>query len=610
MLWISAVAGCCVAGITGAKVVDNLAVSQTKRGKLTIKRAFIKQKNLVQILSPQKRQPIMASKLKALDEKYQTFMVEHIDPLFGSTRHQQFKEMVSSAHALKIDSHEREINHGILFSLITFGAASVAKLVFPPLLLVSLGSGLYGSSDVIQKAYHHLFHERRVTNAVLVSLNLIGIWLGGYYVVGAFALTIYYLGLKLIYITQDRSSKSLVNIFEQPDSVYILVDGVEVEAPFAQLQVGDQLMIYAGQTVPVDGTILEGIATIDQHALTGEAQPAEKEEGDPVFASTVVLAGKIRIQVEKAGAESVAAQIGHILNNTVGYQLAIESKGLQLVNRMALPTLLLAGMAWPLVGYEAMVAILGASIGMNIRITGPIAMLNFLNIASNHAILVKDGRSLELLHTVDTVVFDKTGTLTVEQPHVTHIHVCDQIDANEVLAYAAAAEYHQTHPIAKAILQAANERGLPLPKIDQARYEMGYGIKVQVVEHTVRVGSDRYMRLEEIIIPEEIVTLQEVCQAQGHSLVMVAINERLVGAIELQPTIRPEAKQVIAELRQKNLELVIISGDQEEPTRRLAQELGIDRYFANTLPENKAALVDQLQREGRSVCFVGDGIND
>ncbi|MCB0096943.1 MAG: heavy metal translocating P-type ATPase, partial [Caldilineaceae bacterium] len=389
-----------------------------------------------------------------------------------------------------------------------------------------------------------------------------------------------------------------------------LVDGVEVEAPFAQLQVGDQLMIYAGQTVPVDGTILEGIATIDQHALTGEAQPAEKEEGDPVFASTVVLAGKIRIQVEKAGAESVAAQIGHILNNTVGYQLAIESKGLQLVNRMALPTLLLAGMAWPLVGYEAMVAILGASIGMNIRITGPIAMLNFLNIASNHAILVKDGRSLELLHTVDTVVFDKTGTLTVEQPHVTHIHVCDQIDANEVLAYAAAAEYHQTHPIAKAILQAANERGLPLPKIDQARYEMGYGIKVQVVEHTVRVGSDRYMRLEEIIIPEEIVTLQEVCQAQGHSLVMVAINERLVGAIELQPTIRPEAKQVIAELRQKNLELVIISGDQEEPTRRLAQELGIDRYFANTLPENKAALVDQLQREGRSVCFVGDGIND
>ena len=374
-------------------------------------------------------------------------------------------------------------------------------------------------------------------------------------------------------------------------------------------------MIHAGQTVPVDGIILEGMATIDQHALTGEAQPAEEEEGDQVFASTVVLAGKIRIQVEKAGEESVAAQIGNILNNSAGYQMAIESKSLQVAHKAALPTLLLGALAWPLVGYESMVAILGASIGFNMKITGPIAMLNFLNVASNQSILVKDGRSLELLHEIDTLVFDKTGTLTLEQPHVAHIHGLagmpdGEIEAEELLTYAAAAEYHQTHPIAKAILKAADERGLSLPEIDQARYEMGYGIKVQVAERLVQVGSDRYMRKESITIPDEILALQETCQAQGHSLVMVALDERLAGAIELQPTIRPEAKQVIAEMRQHKLEMIIISGDQEQPTRQLAQELGIDRYFANTLPENKAALVEQLQNEGRAVCFVGDGIND
>lgn len=596
-------------GIAAVKLMRTRAVPQTKWNKSSPKHALLKRESLVQTLSNRQQATVLTS-VKKLDDKYQSFMVEHIDSLLGSTRHQQFKESASSEEIWEITPYEKALNHGVLLSLVTASAAAMAHLLFPPLLMLSLASGIYISINVIKIGYRHLVHEKRVTNAQLVSLNLIGMWIGGYFVVGGIGMMIYFLGQKLIRITQDRSFKGLVNIFEKPEAVYVLVDGVEVKIPFEQLQVGDQLMVYAGQTIPVDGIILEGIATVDQHALTGEAQPAEKEVGDPVFASTLLLAGKVRIQVEKAGEESVAAQIGHILNNTVGFQMAIESKSQQLVDKAALPTLLSAGLAGALVGYEGMIAILGASIGMNMRITGPVAMLNFLNIASDHAILVKDGRSLELLHEIDTVVFDKTGTLTVEQPHVAHIHAYGQIGVDELLTFAAAAEYHQTHPIAKAILQAADERGLSLPQIDHARYEMGYGIKVAVTGHLVRVGSDRYMRLENITIPHEILRLQELCQAQGYSLVMVAINDQLAGAIELQPTIRPEAKQVVAELRRQNCEVVIISGDQEKPTRKLAQELGIDRYFANTLPENKAALVEQLQEEGRSVCFVGDGIND
>jgi cation transport ATPase len=147
-----------------------------------------------------------------------------------------------------------------------------------------------------------------------------------------------------------------------------------------------------------------------------------------------------------------------------------------------------------------MIAIWGTSIGFNIRITGPIAMLNFLNIASDRGVLVKDGRSLELLHKIDVVVFDKTGTLTQEQPHVAHIHLCDSITAKELLTYTAAAEYHQTHPIARAIIAEASDLGLALPEIDQAQYEIGYGIKAQIAGRVVHVGSDRYMRLEGISI--------------------------------------------------------------------------------------------------------------
>ena len=552
----------------------------------------------------------VVERAKRIDEKYQTFMTVRVDTLMGSTRHQQIDALVSTERVLEISAQDRSINHAIFTSLATIGTAIVGRLLFPPLLLLSLGFGLYTSRYYLNRAYHDLFYEKRITAYVVGTLNSLGALLGGYFVIAGTFTFLFSLGEKLILITQDRSFKSLINVFEKPKSVVILVDGIETEVPYERLRPGDQLLIHAGQTVPIDGTIVEGMATIDQRPLTGEAQPAEKAERDPVFASTTLLTGKIRIQVEKSGEQSVAAQLSHILNNTANYELSVKYKSQELSDKAVLPTLLLGALVGPLAGYESMIAVWGTSIGFNIRVTGPIAMLNFLNIASKHGILIKDGRSLELLHKVDVVGFDKTGTLTQEQPHVAHIHLCDTTTADELLTYAAAAEYHQTHPIARAILSEANALGLSLPPIDEARYEVGYGIKVQIAGNLVRVGSDRYMQLEGIAIPVEIVSIQNVAQAQGHSLVMVAIGEKLVGAIELQPTIRPEATEVIAQLHRLGMELVIISGDQEEPTRKLAQQLGIDRYFADTLPEKKAALVDQLQAEGRTVCFVGDGIND
>ena len=181
---------------------------------------------------------------------------------------------------------------------------------------------------------------------------------------------------------------------------------------------------------------------------------------------------------------------------------------------------------------------------------------------------------------------------------------------DELLAYAAAAEFRQTHPIALAILQAADMRQLDVPQIDHTHYEVGYGVKVNLNDQVIRVGSDRFMEMCDITIPAEIKTQQARCHKEGYSLVYVAIDEQLGGAIELRPTIRPETKEVIRALGESGKTLYIISGDHEAPTRRLAQELGIDHYFANTLPENKADLVRQLQEEGRAVCFIGDGIND
>lgn len=550
--------------------------------------------------------------LAQVDHQYQQWIQTYLDPLFGDTRYQQLQEVTKDSGGLAISKLEITLNRNLALSSILTALAATTAWLAPVLAFpLCLPLALYLSWMFFQQTYYSLVVERRIKFNLLASVNLIALWIGGYFITGGLALILFVLGYKLTAITQDRSHKNLVNIFgTQPNSVWALVDGVEVEIPFEQIEAGDILIVGAGQMVPADGTILKGDATIDQHRLTGESQPVERSQGDPVMAATVVLAGRIQVQVEKAGQESLAAQIGEILNNTAGYQLSIDSKAQQLADQGVLPTLSVAALAYLFASPAGAIAITNASFGINARITGPLAMLNYLNIIAQRGILVKDGRSLELLHNIDTVVFDKTGTLTLEQPTVEQLHLFGDLSAPTLLAYAAAIEDRQSHPIARAIVAAAQEQDLALPPIDETRYEMGYGIQAQIDGHLIRIGSDRFMTMEEISLPAAVQGLQSQAHTKGHSLVMVAMDEELAGVIELKPTIRPEAKKVVADLHQRNVEIYIISGDQEEPTRTLAQELGIDHYFANTLPEDKAKLVEQLQNEERAVCFVGDGIND
>jgi len=190
------------------------------------------------------------------------------------------------------------------------------------------------------------------------------------------------------------------------------------------------------------------------------------------------------------------------------------------------------------------------------------------------------------------------------------IYPVEPYTKDDILIYAAIAESKQNHPIAKAILEAAQHHQLTLPMFDDVQYELGYGIKVFRENQIIRVGSAKFMVLESIAITTEIEMIEEHCHQQGYSLVYVAIDDHLAGVIELQPTIRPEAKHIIQQLKQRNLSLYIISGDHEKPTQVLAQELGIEHYFAETLPAHKAELIEQLQKQGKSVCFIGDGVND
>ncbi len=527
-------------------------------------------------------------------------------------RRQQLREVAAAEPEPAISEAEHRTQHYLIMSLTTMDLSMAGALVYAPLSFAGVAGLIYVSLPFYQQAYRSLVHERRVDASVIDAIIATVSIATGNYVAWAWVCSFLYFAQIVLRQTEDHSRNRLINVSRlQSRSVWVLVDGMEVETPRETLRIGDIVVVNAGETIPIDGTITEGIASVDQHMLTGESKPAEKVVGDIVFASTVVLMGRLCIEVEKAQAETTIAKLENTLNRTAGFELSIQSRGEAIADSTALPVLMLGGITLFALGPAATLAVLNADFAYYMRVLAPIGMLNFLNVTSHHGILIKDGRVLDLLAKVDTVVFDKTGTLTHEQPRIRHIYTCDSYDENEVLTYAAAAEHRQTHPIALAIRHESQTRHLHVPDIESAAYIVGYGLTVKLDNRHVHVGSTRFMEMEKFSIPPTLREVQEDCRIQGHSLVLVAIDRQVVGAIELDPAIRPEAQAVVRGLRQRNITaMYIISGDHERPTKKLAETLGIDHYFAEIAPEQKAALIKQLQADGKCVCYIGDGIND
>ncbi|CAK0747438.1 Cation transport ATPase [Gammaproteobacteria bacterium] len=488
--------------------------------------------------------------------------------------------------------------------------AFAGHFLYPPLSLLSLPVLGYSAWTMFKDAYKSV-QARKLRISILDSISAcVGIVLG-YYVVAAIASILYFYSIKILNQTHSKTRKNLIDIFGgHPQQVWLLKDGVEISLPLEQIRKGDRIVINTGETIPIDGIIEEGIAQIDQHMLTGEAQPEEKLIGQQVFAMTLVISGRIIVRVEKTGVDTMAANITRMLAKTDDFISVLQIRSEHLANESVLPTFGLAGVAWFTRGPMGTMLALGSNFSEVMCVSVPLSMLNYLRIAANSGLLIKDGRSLEQLSKVDTVVFDKTGTLTLEQPHVGGIYPGAGFTEREVLYYTATAEYRQTHPIALAVLDAAAQQKIVLPLIDDAQYSIGYGIRVHLNGHQIRVGSARFMRRENIPLPEKFDAVELNAHEQGYSLIYTALDDVLCGVVELQPTVRPEAEAVIRRLRQRGLEVHIFSGDHNGPVKRLATQLGVDKYIAETLPEDKSRLIEELQQSGKTVCFVGDGIND
>ncbi|MCG5237223.1 heavy metal translocating P-type ATPase [Xanthobacter oligotrophicus] len=524
----------------------------------------------------------------------------------------QLIELLDDALVKSLDAPATPVDLDLPICTASAGLAAVSTFLVPALAPVSAAVFLWSVIPSFKSAYEVLFKERRLGVDVLDAIVVTVCLLTNQVLAGTVLSWTLAVARRLVKKTEDDSKKMLLNVFgKQPRFVWLYVDGVEVETALEKLQVGDIIVVNTGETVPVDGKVVHGMAMIDQHTLTGESAPAEKVEGDEVFASTTLVAGKIRVSVTSAGNDTTSAKLAQILTDTAGYKLRSQSQGEELADKAVVPTLALGALGLATRGINSAVAIVNCDLGTGIRMAAPIGMLTSLTLCAEHGILVKDGRALELIRNVDTFLFDKTGTLTRERPEVGRILTFGGHGEDEILKWAAAAERKFSHPIAKAILDKARARGLTLPDIDDSKYHVGYGISVVVDGHTVRVGSARFMKHEGIKLPREIDRELKAVHDDGNSLVLVGVDDALGGAIELRAAERPEAAAVIAGLRARGAKhLAIISGDHEQPTRKLAEKLGMDRYFAEVLPQDKAAYVELLQKEGRTVCFIGDGVND
>jgi len=469
------------------------------------------------------------------------------------------------------------------------------SLIYIPLSFLSIPFFLYASRRIHKNTYDLLKKGKLGVDSV-VTITIFGCALLRHFFVTSLIVFTYRVAIKLTTKISDNSRQKLIDSYGlHADYVWIIVDDAEVRIAFNELMVGHIVVLQAGEFIPADGTVIKGMASVDQHILTGEARPIEKGLNDKVYAATVLLSGRIFVKVEKAGDETTVAKITSILNTTMDYKSSVQLRAEKLSDNLVVPSLITGGVVCPVLGFASALAIINTHPKNKMMIIAPLTIMAYISVASRQGILVKDGRSLELLREVDTIVFDKTGTLTEEQPHVGNIYCLMDHNEDDVLQYAAAAEQKQNHPLAKAICQEAKDRHLILPDIEESEYKLGYGLIIAIDGKTVHVGSERFMMVENISVPHNIKQYQKTCHENGYTLVMVALDNSLIGAIELLPTIRPEVKTVIQHLKQRpNINTTyIISGDHEIPTKMLAGELGIDHYFSEVLPENKAAIIEK-----------------
>ena len=381
----------------------------------------------------------------------------------------------------------------------------------------------------------------------------------------------------------------------------------------ADVKVGDIVVVGAGESIGIDGYIVEGTASVNQVSMTGEAELVKKERGDRVMSGTVVEDGRIKIWAESIASESATARIKSYIQSSLNEKSAVGLKATKLADKLVPVTLSLAGVSYLLSRDMTRVAsVLQADYSCALKLATPVAFKSSISKAGRNGVLIKGAKAIEALASADTFVFDKTGTLTHGSLSVVKVHSFKkEFTEAQLLNLTASAEEHYFHPVAEAIVKAAREIGFHHIHHDEVEFIVAHGVKTYVGGKEVVIGSRHFLEDDEQISfsKHEKIIKNEV--DSGLTLLYVGYDKELLGVIAMRDTMRENAAQTLARLRKLGVkELIMLTGDVQSKAGQVASELGIDRVYANCLPTDKAGIIEQLKAEGKKVAFVGDGIND
>lgn len=407
----------------------------------------------------------------------------------------------------------------------------------------------------------------------------------------------------------DLAKKMSLNV----SKVWLNVDGREVLTDVSKIETGDCVTVHMGNVIPLDGVIKEGEGMVNQASLTGEAIPVAKKPGGYVYAGTVLEEGELLIEVKENSGTTKYEKIVAMIEETEKLKSTVESRAEHLADRLVPYTLAGTGLVYLLTrNVTKALSVLMVDFSCALKLSMPISVLSAMREAQSHGITVKGGKFLEAMAEADTIVFDKTGTITKAQPVVSDvISFCDE-EPDELLKIAACLEEHFPHSMAKAVVRAAMDKGLVHEENhSKVEYIVAHGISSRIQDKKVIIGSYHFVfEDEQCVIPQGKEELFESLSGECSHLYL-AIDGVLVAVIAITDPIREEAPQVVSMLRKCGLsKIVMMTGDSERTAEVVAAKVGVDEYYSEVLPEDKASYVEKEHQAGRKVIMIGDGVND
>ena len=500
------------------------------------------------------------------------------------------------------------------------GIFLIASFVFPKVGMEVLGNLawvtiLISGSPLVYSAVKKLIRNKgisKISSALLISVAMIAAVLIDDLFAAAEVAFIMAIGEILEELTTGRAKKGLKKLINlAPTQGRIIRDGKEIVIPAEEIKQGDVIRILPGEAIPVDGIIISGETSVDQSVMTGESIPVDKSVNDEVFSGTINCFGSIDIKATKVGKNSSLQKLIQMVKDAEDKKAPMQRITDKWASVLVPVALVIAIITYILTkDVTRAVTVLVVFCPCALVLATPTAIMAAIGQATKHGIIIKSGEALEKMGKVNTVAFDKTGTLTYGKLEVSDVICLTELAEKELVKIAASCESKSEHPLGKSILEYAKIQNIELYQPEEFKMQSGKGVSAIINNEKIICGNEKYFEEANVKIDENVKTKLSELRLQGKVSVLIAKNQECVGIIALSDVIREEANSIVKKLSAMNTDVVLLTGDNKKTADYFAQKAGIKNVHSELLPEEKVSNIIKLQNEGKTVCMIGDGIND